>query len=54
MNDCIKWKCPDTNGNEKVTFNDMYNNDINIVRSIITKIETVWNTKNAHGTMRTE
>jgi len=54
MNDCIKWKCTDTNGNEKVTFNDIYNNDINIVRSIITKIETVWNTKNAHGTMRTE
>ena len=52
MNDCIKWKSNDTNG--KVTFNDIYSNDINIVRSVITRIETVWNTKNAHGTMRTE
>ena len=54
MNDCIKWKCTDTNGNEKVSFKDIYSNDINTIRSIMAKIETVWNTKNAHGTMRTE
>ena len=36
---------------EKVNFETVYFNDINVLRSIIPKIEGVWNTSNAHGTM---
>ena len=36
---------------EKVTFDDVYSTDINVLKKIIEKIEKVWNTRNAHGTI---
>ena len=37
---------------EKVQFEDIYSNDINVVKRAIKAIEQVWDTKSAHGTMR--
>ncbi len=54
INYCKKWetvnyaKCDD-----KKDFNDIYSNDIAIIRKILPVIECLWNTKNAHGTMNT-
>ena len=36
---------------QKVSFNDIYQSDINTVRHIIPYIEKVWNTHNANGSM---
>ena len=35
----------------KVDFNDIYSADIHILRVLLSKIEKVWNTKNANGSM---
>ena len=55
MNYCRLWRSinlfDETN---KLDFNLVYSHDINILRTIIPKIEQVWNTKNAHGTMNTQ
>ena len=55
LNNCIKWKERNLfDSDEKVNFNDVYSNDIRIVRNIIPLIQSLWNVKNAHGTMYTE
>ena len=40
--------------NSKVTFEDVYSNDPNILKNLVQKISTVWNVQNANGTMGTE
>ena len=52
LNHCSLWR--DTNcydDDEKINFESIYSNDVNVLRSIIPKIESVWNTRTAHGTM---
>ena len=55
MNHCIKWRERNFHHyEEKVNFNLIYSKDLHSLRYIISKIEEIWNTRNAHGTMRTE
>ena len=52
LNYCEKYR--DINfwdADEKEDFNLVYSRDINEIRNILPKINKVWNTKNAHGTM---
>ena len=55
INDCKKWK--DRNLSDSITkvdFNDIYSADLDTVRALIPHIESLWNTKNAQGSFRTE
>ena len=55
LNYCIKWR--NTNYydvTEKINFDLIYLADIEVLRYVIMKIEKVWNTRNAHGTMNVE
>ena len=55
LNYCKKWK--DRNLSDSITkvdFNDIYSSDPHTVRALIPHIESLWNTKNAHGSFRTE
>ena len=55
MNFCVKWRGNNFYDNEeKMDFELIYSKDINILRRLIAMIDKVWNTRNAHGTMRTE
>ena len=52
LNYCIRWR--DINlydCNEKVDLNIIYSDSLRDLKPILSKIETVWNTKNAYGTM---
>ena len=52
LNDCIKWKA--TNLYEKgikVNFVNIYSEDIEEIRVVLTHVTKVWNTMTAHGTM---
>ena len=52
LNDCSKYR--EYNGyneNEKSKFEDIFSNDIDTLRRIIPKIERVWDTRCAHGSM---
>ena len=40
-----------SDSSEKVNFDDIYSRDHNKIKQIIIKIEKVWNTKSAHGTI---
>ena len=52
LNDCIKWRVINQYDNsEKTDFNLIFSDNVDELRHIITKIEKVWNTQNAHGTM---
>ena len=52
MNCCIRYKTTNFyDQKEKENFEDIYSTDVDVLKSIIRKIETVWNTRNAHGTM---
>ena len=37
----------------KVNFVDVYSSNLTVVKQIIVFIERIWNTRSAHGTMRT-
>ena len=55
INYCTKWK--DKNLSEsaiKVDFNDIYSSDLDTVRALIPHIESIWNTKNAQGSIRSD
>ena len=53
LNVCPKFKQVNRcDHNDKVIFNNVYSNDISVIRSIIPEIDRVWNVKTAHGTMR--
>ena len=52
LNFCQSWQ--DTNlfgETEKIPFDCIYSTDIVVLRGIIPKIEHIWNTRSAHGTM---
>ena len=52
LNYCIRFK--DKNRYDsatKLNFADVYSNDINILKNIISHIERLWNVKTAHGTI---
>ena len=54
LNSCQSWQ--DTNlfnVAEKIPFESVYSTDITVLRNIIPKIENIWNTRSAHGTMNT-
>ena len=52
LNHCTKWReinyC---DKEEKVDFDLVYSRDVNTLREVIKKLQPVWNTRNAHGTM---
>ena len=53
LNFCPRWGNLNLcNMSEKVTFDLIYSNEVATLRNVVGKIEKVWNTKNAHGTMR--
>ena len=52
LNHCVMYK--NTNcysRDEKVTFDDVYSTNTDVLKRVIKEIEKVWNTRNAHGTM---
>ena len=54
LNFCSKFK--ETNFYdcvEKEDFTKIYSHDVNVLRDILPKIQKVWNTKTARGTMMT-
>ena len=52
LNHCVRFKSTNyCDQMEKVNFDDVYSTDINVLKSVIAKIDKVWNTRNAHGSM---
>ena len=52
LNHCVRYRAFNYHDHvEKVNFADVYSDDINVLKKMIEKIEKVWNTRNAHGTM---
>ena len=52
INYCKKWETVNyAKCNDKKDFNNIYSNDIARIREIVPVIESLWNTKNANGTM---
>ena len=52
LNDCPKWSSTNLyNETEKIDFNMVYSSEVETIRSIITNVKHVWNTKCANGTM---
>ena len=55
LNHCIKLREMNFHdADDKVKFDDIYSNDAYVLKNVILAIEKVWNTRNAHGTMRTD
>ena len=52
MNICPKWKDPQKETTENLDFKDVYSNNIETIRPIISVINHTWNTKTSNGTMR--
>ena len=53
LNECVQWR--DTNyadKSNKANFNDIFNDDTNVLDEIIEKIENVWEIKYANGRMK--
>ena len=54
LNHCKKWKEINfLDASNVVDFDLIYSNDVDVLRDICKKIQTVWNTRNAHGVMNT-
>ena len=51
LNDCPKYATIRESEN-KVNFDDVHSDQIDIVRTVLPVIERHWNTTNAHGTVR--
>ena len=52
LNICPKWDYLRTNEtNEDIDFDDIYENDIESLRSVMKRINLIWNTKYANGSM---
>ena len=52
LNNCIRFRA--TNNYdlvEKTNFDDVFSDDTNVLKNVITKISKLWNTRNAHGSM---
>ena len=50
--ECPKWQKDDSEIPNEIKFDEVYNSDIETIRPVIARIENIWNTKSAHGTMR--
>ena len=35
-----------------INFDDIYSNDVSVIRNVIYAIEKIWNTSKSHGTVR--
>ena len=54
LNYCKVWEDINLcNEVEKIPFENVYSTDVTVLRNIIQKIENIWNTKSAYGTMNT-
>ena len=52
LNHCIRFRTTNNfDHDEKVNFNDVYSTDTLVLKKVIKRIENVWNTRNAHGSM---
>ena len=52
LNYCKRWKeINNYNASEKIVFDEVHSEDIATLRRIIEKLQFVWNTRNASGTM---
>ena len=52
LNHCIRFRKTNLyDSAEKEDFTKIFSHDTDILRDILPKIQTVWNTRNAHGTM---
>ena len=52
LNQCKKWKNINyLNSSEKIDFNEIHSDNVTTLRNVICKLQMVWNTKNAQGTM---
>ena len=52
LNYCKRWKETNNyNASEKIVFDEVHSEDIATLRRIIEKLQFVWNTRNASGTM---
>ena len=52
LNECVKWKSTNLYlRSDKTRFSDVYSNDIEKIRSVLTHVTQIWDTNNAHGTM---
>ena len=52
LNYCTRYRTTNNcDYDEKVNFDDVYSSDISVLKNVIRKIENVWNTRVAHGTM---
>ena len=55
LNYCYIWQERNLyHSEEKINFDLIYSRDIDTLRLLVSKINMVWNTQNAHGTMRNE
>ena len=55
LNHCKKFRAINYyDHDDKIPFTNIYSNDITVLRDIIPKIENVWSTNCAHGTMKKE
>ena len=53
LNSCPKWTTDDDKDQEDIKFAEIYSSDPDLLRKIIQKIESVWNTKTGNGSMKT-
>ena len=53
LNHCAKYNSV-REPRDNVVFNDVYSHQIEKVRPIINAIEKIWNTANAHGSIRND
>ena len=51
LNECPKWGGTVENEVERISFDEIYSDDIDRMRAVITNITKTWNTKNANGSM---
>ena len=52
LNHCMKWeKINNHHATEKVVFDSIYSTKVDVLRDLVKKIQMVWNTRNAYGTM---
>ena len=52
LNHCVRYQSNNYFDQvEKVNFDDVFSTDTNVLKNVIAKIERVWNTRNAHGSM---
>ena len=52
LNYCIRFRNVNNyDQSEKVSFDEIFSTDINVLKNVITEITKVWNTRNAHGSM---